>query len=347
MRSHPRAVLFTLLLAAAGPLLAVDPFYQELYRDGNLAYDRGDAAGAARTLRIACFGMLDEPKLLGGCLARLAVAQDKATDLEGFRETFVRLADVEERFQGYSQADLPAEIRAALEQKLAAHIPGATLESSPPVFRALAKRSPAQQAASPVDKSADKPGSKPAAKPAAKPQTPAQPPAAAPPAKPPAAQPATPGTKPAVPGTAPPPGASTMPAGRPLPTPSQLSPLSEDEKGKLESVRKALGETGKGKELRQTFQTAREVADAHPEAIDAQRLAGEAAYRLSLWSDAVSYLQRGGGLPDNEPELLFYLAVSLYESGNRAAATAALKRSLPNLQRSPYVDAYTRKILGQ
>jgi len=138
-----------------------------------------------------------------------------------------------------------------------------------------------------------------------------------------------------------------MPAGRPLPTPSQLSPLSEDEKGKLESVRKALGETGKGKELRQTFQTAREVADAHPEAIDAQRLAGEAAYRLSLWSDAVSYLQRGGGLPDNEPELLFYLAVSLYESGNRAAATAALKRSLPNLQRSPYVDAYTRKILGQ
>jgi hypothetical protein len=124
-------------------------------------------------------------------------------------------------------------------------------------------------------------------------------------------------------------------------------PLSEEEKGKLEGVRKALGETGKGKELRQVFQTAREVADAHPEAADAQRLAGEAAYRLSRWSDAVAYLQHGGGLPDSEPELLFYLAVSLYESGDRAAATAALKRSLPNLQRSPYVDAYARKILGQ
>jgi tetratricopeptide (TPR) repeat protein len=112
-------------------------------------------------------------------------------------------------------------------------------------------------------------------------------------------------------------------------------------------VRKALGETGKGKELRQAFQAAHEVADAHPEAADAQRLAGEAAYRLSRWSDAVAYLQRGGGLPDSEPELLFYLAVSFYESGDHAAATATLKRSLPNLQRSPYVDAYARKILGQ
>ncbi len=321
----PAAV--TLLLAATGPLLAVDPFYQELYRDGNLAYDRGDAGGAARTLRLACFGMLDDPKLLGGCLARLALAQDKATDLEGFRETFVRLADVEERFQGYSQADLPAEVRSALEQKIGAHIPAATLESSPPVFRALAKRSPAQ--------------SPPAGKPAAKPQPPSQPaPPAAPPVKPPAAQPAAgkavmPETKPA--------GAKPV---VPVPAPA-ARPLSDEERGKLESVRKALGETGKGKELRQTFQTAREVADAHPEAVDAQRLAGEAAYRLSLWSDAVAYLQRGGGLPDSEPELLFYLAVSLYESGNRAAATATLKRSLPNLQRSPYVDAYARKILGQ
>jgi hypothetical protein len=40
------------------------------------------------------------------------------------------------------------------------------------------------------------------------------------------------------------------------------------------------------------------------------------------------------------------MAVSLFESGDAAGAAAILKRSLPNLQRSAYVDAYARKILG-
>jgi tetratricopeptide (TPR) repeat protein len=124
-------------------------------------------------------------------------------------------------------------------------------------------------------------------------------------------------------------------------------PWSDEEKGKLESVRKLLAENAKAKELQRGYELAQEVAAAHPESMDAQRLAGEAAYRVSRWSDAVSYLQRGGGLPDSEPELLFYLAVSLFESGDRPEAAAILRRSLPNLQRSPYVDAYARKILGQ
>ena len=50
---------------------------------------------------------------------------------------------------------------------------------------------------------------------------------------------------------------------------------------------------------------------------------------------------------DSEPELLFYLAVSLYESKDAPGAAAVLRRALPNLQRSPYVDAYARKILSQ
>jgi tetratricopeptide (TPR) repeat protein len=305
------------VLAGALPLRAADLFYLELLRDGAHAYDRGEFAAAARALRLACFGLLDEPKPLGACLARLALAQDKAADVEGFRETFTRLVEVEERFQGYSQADLPPEVRTALEQRLAARIPAPTLESSPQAFRALAKK-PAGQTAAPAPK-----GAPAAAAPAQlQPRDSRQ--AAAPP---------------------PAPSGSTQPA--PIAArPPGPRPLSDEEKGKLESVRKALGETGKGKELRQVFQTAREVADAHPESVEAQRLAGEAAYRLSRWSDAVAYLQRGGGLPDSEPELLFYLAVSLFESGDRAAAAAALRRSLPNLQRTPYIDAYARKILG-
>ena len=52
----------------AAPLAAVDPFYQSLLRDGQLAFDRKDYPTAARTLRLACFGMLDEPRPLADCL---------------------------------------------------------------------------------------------------------------------------------------------------------------------------------------------------------------------------------------------------------------------------------------
>ncbi len=40
------------------------------------------------------------------------------------------------------------------------------------------------------------------------------------------------------------------------------------------------------------------------------------------------------------------MAVALYESGDAAGAATLLRRSLPNLQRSAYIDAYARKILG-
>jgi hypothetical protein len=314
------AAVLGLLAAAPLPLHAIDPFYLDLLRDGIHAYDRNEFAAAERSLRFACFGMLDDPKALGACLARLALAQDRAADVAGFRETFTRLVEVEERFQGYSQADLPPEIRTALEQRLAVQIPAPTLQNSPPVFRAAAARRPA---------------------PAGKGQTPAKEQDRAVPqtierrASPPASAPPSPASPASQGGQA----AAAAPAGP--------RPLSDDEKAKLATVRKLLGETGKSKELQQAFQLAQEVAAAHPEAVEAQRLAGEAAYRASRWSDAAAYLQRGGGLPDSEPELLFYLAVSLYESGDAQGAAATLRRSLPNLQRSPYVDAYARKILAQ
>jgi tetratricopeptide (TPR) repeat protein len=311
----PAAALAVALLAAAPPAraAATDPFYLDLLRDGIHAYDRGEFASAARSLRFACFGMLDEPKPLAACLTRLALAQDRATDVAGFRQTFTRLVEIEERFQGYSQADLPPELRTALEQRLVAHIPAATLASSPAVFRTQAARKPAAAAPATPQTQAPQPAPGKAVKQAPK-DTPQ--PISAPPVK-----------------------AVAVPPGP--------QPLTAEERTKLETSRKLLAETGKAKQLEQAFQLAREVADAHPESIEATRLAGEAAYRVSRWSDVVIYLQRGGGLPDSEPELLFYLAVSLYESGDHPAAAAVLRRALPNLQRSPYIEAYGRKILGQ
>ncbi|HEV2845605.1 MAG TPA: hypothetical protein VG477_12210 [Thermoanaerobaculia bacterium] len=293
MKKH--AVLL-LLLTAAPASAVVDPFYQGLLRDGVHAFDRKDYAGAARELRLACFGMLDEPRPLADCLARLALAQDRLDDADAFRGTFQRLVELEDRFKAYSQGDLAPELRTALEARLAARIPAATLEGIP-AFRALAARKPA---AAPQEK-------RPAASPAKTVAAPVEP----------AAEPA--------------------PAAGP----------TESERKALIRSRLILSEQKPDKEeLEEAFRISREAADAHPDLREAHHLAAEAAYRLRRWNDALQYFRRGGDPGEGQPDRLFYMAVTLYESGDTAAAAAAMKRALPNLQRTPYVDSYSQKILG-
>jgi Flp pilus assembly protein TadD len=101
------------------------------------------------------------------------------------------------------------------------------------------------------------------------------------------------------------------------------------------------------RDLKEALRMARELADAHPAAQEVQYLAAEACYRNSRWGDAVVYFRRGGTPDDDRPELLFYMAVSLYEMGDQPAAATALRRSLPNLQKTPYVESYAKRILGQ
>jgi tetratricopeptide (TPR) repeat protein len=295
--------LAAVFLLPSGPAGAdVDPFYQSLLREGIQEYDRGDFDSSARSLRLACFGMLDEPAEMGGCLARLALAQDRANDEDGFQDTFRRLSEVEERFQGYTRSSLSAELRADLERRLTVRVPAATLRSIP-AFRTLADR---KAEARPAEA-----GGKPAASPAhPRPTVPA-------------------------PATAPTPAAAA-------PTPA----ITAEERDRLGRARKVLAGEAKVKELRQAFDLVRAVADSHPESVEAQYLAAETAYRISNWKDAARYFQRGGEPSEDQPELLFYMAVALYESGAAAKAAEILKRALPNLQRTPYVDAYARKILG-
>jgi tetratricopeptide (TPR) repeat protein len=300
-------LLLGLLLAPLPAQAAVDPFYQGLLRDGQLAFDRKEYAVAARALRLACFGMLDEPRPLADCLSRLALAQDGVGDATGFRETFQRLLEVEDRFKAYSQGELPPELRTALEVRLATRLPAATLAAAPAFRSTLAKKNPAPATNPAPPKSA----------------APAPVPSSAPPA-------------PAVAKTAAP-----APANPPAP-----KPLTNGERKQLDQARLLLGESRPSKELRQAFELARAVADAHPDSKEAQHLAAEGAYRISRWSDAALYFRRGGDPGEEEPERLFYMAVSLYESGDAAAASAALKRALPNLKRTPYVESYMRKIMG-
>src|ERR1700688_4941395 len=83
------------LAAAPEARAATDPFYLDLLRDGSQAYDRGDYTAAAKQLRLACFGVLDEPERLAGCLTRLALAHGAAGDNRGFRKTLRTIAEVE------------------------------------------------------------------------------------------------------------------------------------------------------------------------------------------------------------------------------------------------------------
>ena len=299
--------------AATGTTAAPDPFYQNLLREGIQDYDRGDFAASARTLRIACFGYLEVPPALAGCLSRLALAQDRASDGEAFQETFRRIVEIEERFQAYTKAELPAEIRTALEQRLAARIPVATLRSIP-AFRALAdSKVPAPQ-----------------------------------PAREPKRQPNNTKTTASPPPVVAAPTGATSAAGQAV-NPAAASAQAEitvQERGNMAQVRRLLDQNSKIKELREAFDLARQVADAHASSVEAQHLAAEAAYRISRWEDAARYFRRGGEPAADKPELQFYMAVALFESGDAQAAAAILKRSLPNLQRTPYVDAYARKILG-
>ncbi len=100
-------------------------------------------------------------------------------------------------------------------------------------------------------------------------------------------------------------------------------------------------------DLREALRLARQLADTHPDSKEAQYLAGEAAYRNSRWTEAAAYFRRGGAPGDDHPELLFYMAVAFYEVGDRPGAASALRRSLPNLQKTPYVESYAKRILGQ
>jgi hypothetical protein len=346
-------LLIPLLLAGTSLHAAIDPFYLSLLRDGQLAFDRKDFPAAGRQLRLACFGMLDEPRPLVDCLARLALAQDRADDLDGFRETFKRLAEVEDRFNAYTQGGVSPELRTALEARLVARLPAATLENEAAFRSLVAKKAPAGSTAKKMDSPAlvaKKTDPAPAV--VKKPVLPAAttpPPAPAP--GPATAAPLPAGTVTATPIMGPPaPPAPAVKAQaaelKPTATP-EPKPITDAERKKMDQARQLLSQERPAKELKQAFQLAREVADAHPGAKEAQHLAAEAAYRISHWSDAAAYFHRGGDPGDDEPERLFYLAVALHELGDDIAAAAALKRALPNLRRTPYVDSYTKTILGQ
>jgi len=299
--------LGALAVAAPPPAGAAHPHYERLLDRGTYALEQGAFDEAARDLRLACFGFLDEPEALALCLTRLGLAQAGSGDEEGFLETFRRMAEVEERFGAYREAPLDPGARTAFEAEVAARIPARILETTSAFTRLAAA------GAGPQDL-------------VARPEEP----------------PAAPDEAPTPPPPAPARAAETEAA----PAAPEATLNAEDREiltrayGLLEAARTR-------QDLDEPYRLATEVANANPEVRGPQHLAAVIAYRSARWEEAVRYFRRGGDPGEADPELLFYLAVSLYEAGEPEAAAHALRRSLPRIEHTPFVRSYEAKILGQ
>ncbi|HET9769218.1 MAG TPA: hypothetical protein VFS60_20410 [Thermoanaerobaculia bacterium] len=451
------------LLAAAAPLLAaVDPFYSVRLQEGIAAAERGAHADAVRSLRIACFGMLDDEPQLADCLVRLALAQAASGDQEAFSQTFRRLVEGEEMVGLYSKAGLPAELTGRFEAKVVEWIPRAALATAAGFQRFAADPRESQLAAlsprarrdrlaklekeepkavrwpllaarlekeqnepkaalaaaertlalapdlaearclrgwgkSGVGKHAEAladlagcrggdaafaiaelesrvelqqwseadallatltaeqrklPGVGELAKrvergtqaAATRPTpTPQPPPTSARTASLPASAPAAPPAAAAA-------AAAPAPAPVPTPTPAAAGPvggaLAPADETALARVQSLLAGAKTAAEIEAAYAAAAALATRYPAHQRVQHTAAEIAYRASRWSDAVRHFRRGGDPGEGQPLLLFYFAVSLWESGAQQEAVTVMRRCDGKLRPTPFVQSYRDRILG-
>lgn len=422
------------MLTTAGSTTAqaADPFYERLLRDGIEATARGEHAEAQKALHLACFGFLDDLDLLSECLVHLALSQAQTGDSEGFRDTFRRVLEVEERFSAYTEAQLPLDLRSRFETESVERVPEALLrrveafakladrkrlgqmENLPPDEQRaflqqriseepedfqwsleLAQLELDQNRPQPALDALDRLSQDAARVPQARCLnaeatirlgrcTAAEQLATCPrPRRNTEAASALldclaarsrwteaqafltaagstalgrrelqrwnrrveRGLREAG-GEAPPEAAAADRSPLPEVEAAPATRLSAEEQAELQRARDLLADAEMAQDLDEAFAIAAEVADGNPQAREAQHLAAEIAYRASRWTEAAAYFRRGGDPGDDNPIRLFFMAVSFYESGDRDSAAAALRRSLPGIQRTTYVERYVQDILG-
>jgi len=453
-RARALALLFVTTFAGWGApadaAQAPDPFYVDLLRSGTQALERGDLPRAAEELRLACFGMLEQPKELAVCLVRLSLAQAKLGEKEEFLATFRRLEEVETRFKGYGEAPLGAAERAAFEAQALEWVPAEVLRSMPGYGPALREREIAAVRALPANRrlpalqerieaepaellwrtmaaelelDEDRPaaaagylaGVDPAAEggriaclrgralaasgscaqavedlalcpergrtealfdpdlvclvelelwPQARDLLAAAPPslrdrgavrrlARKIPEEPKAETAPTEAADREEPREAEPAGSAvgqTEP-GPEAETPAEASPsvepaddalpgLSAEEETRAAEARRMLRSARTAPELESAYSVAQELVRAHPELPELQLLVGEIHYRASRWAPCAAAYRSARAVGPEDPTQRFYMAVCLYEAGDRAAAAEIASSGLERLPRTSFVQAY-------
>jgi len=124
-----------------------DAFYVSPQAIGEQALAAGRAAEAAENLRIASFGLLDQPEKLSGCLVSLAVAQQRAGRTAEAEATLRRFQAVQELFPSWGRLALAPELRSEFVALARKRLPGLNLESPREAERRPAPVSPAAPSA--------------------------------------------------------------------------------------------------------------------------------------------------------------------------------------------------------
>lgn len=131
-----RKSIAALLVVAAvawmpGRAAAADDFYQMRLEEGRIAFQTGSGVEAVNLLRIACFGLMDQPPLLSEGLVWLVLAQQKLDRLADADAALRRFLDVEKRFGAYGKASIPPETRKEFERTLLKRVPPEALRAIP------------------------------------------------------------------------------------------------------------------------------------------------------------------------------------------------------------------------
>ena len=125
--------------------------------------------------------------------------------------------------------------------------------------------------------------------------------------------------------------------------PERLTP--EDER-RLAQVLSEGGRAQRTEEILASYDAASELAARYPGDRRVQHTAAELAYRASRFADAVRHFRQGGDPGDDQPLLHFYLAVALWETGDRSGAAEAMRRCEGKLRSTPFLESYRQRILG-
>jgi tetratricopeptide (TPR) repeat protein len=97
----------------------------------------------------------------------------------------------------------------------------------------------------------------------------------------------------------------------------------------------------------EALESARRLADGNLDSQEAQFAAGELAYLLSRWTEAVRFFERGGEPGEGGQVIRFYFAVALFETGQTEAARAMLAPVVGTLARNEFVDRTVQRIMGR